>query len=110
MLTGRTDHPVTDADAELCRALDECYAGGNELTKTRGRHTFSSSMVTEFRMRSLYIVKPAATDSLGWACFELKVVVTDETSSDFVSSQTNATEPGKGLWWSIGRPPGELIP
>lgn len=36
MLTGRTDHPVTDAEAaELCRALDESYAGGNELTKTR---------------------------------------------------------------------------
>lgn len=38
MLTDRTDHPVTDAEAaELCRALDGSYAGGNELTKNRGQ-------------------------------------------------------------------------
>ena len=36
MLTGRTDHPVTDAEAAVrCRTLDQSYASGNELTKTK---------------------------------------------------------------------------
>jgi len=44
-------------------------------SQNEGSLTSPASMVTEYRMRSLYVMKPSCNRLLGWACFKLKVVL-----------------------------------
>jgi hypothetical protein len=94
-----------DAEAgQLCRALDGSYAGGDEVTKTREQTYISCRHGHRVSCEEFVYREASCNRLLGWACFKLTVVVTDTTSPEFVSSQRDATERGKGLWWSIGRP------
>jgi hypothetical protein len=44
-------------------------------SQNEGSLTFPVAMVAEYRMGSVYVVKPAANRLLGWACIKLKGVL-----------------------------------